>query len=544
MSSHYNLQLYAGKYGTGVYRMEKHTNNVSLIKNLVSSPKALPICGIFAGSIYSFGLTAVILPILLMPLLYALINNTTLNSLLKSLIFFFMPFHAVVMIWILESDISGVASLSKLGTTIAATFSWILIVTVMTLAIIPLALGVYYFKKYQSKPNHLVQYVAVFSLWLVCEFLRSIAFAVVSYGAGGTISDTWNFGSLGLSFTNSPLAFSGSVVGLYGLSAIVLLIAIALYEIIILQKRAHALVIVLSISILVSVSYMLYLNTNDTKSIDVSVLSLRDTSAVSSDISIDPLIGSQKDLIVLPEYSYAYTSNKVVSESYINTRLAPGGVSVDVDAGDQEDWYGTLQFRNREEITLGSQTKELLIPTGEYLPFLYKGIFAILGQSKLASDFENNRTLKKGSPPQVFTTDSVTIGPVACSGILSREAYRTLARNGAEVFTNSASLTIFSGSRAYFDQSLMMAKFHSIANHRPFIQATRAAPSFALNSDGTFALKPAKITNQFSDVNVQTSSTKTIYTVLGEWVLVIASLIVGFLCIHIVIKNKYKRKDN
>src|SRR5690606_38221442 len=119
-------------------------------------------------------------------------------------------------------------------------------------------------------------------------------------------------------------------------------------------------------------------------------------------------------------------NNKFFAQMFVSNRLKDNGISIDVSKGDQEKWYGTLEFRDNQGQKLSSQTKELLIPTGEYLPYILTAFYKTTGQQKIIDAFAQNRQVHKGSPPQIYNHPNLIIGPVACSGILGRNIYRNL----------------------------------------------------------------------------------------------------------------------
>jgi len=250
----------------------------------------------------------------------------------------------------------------------------------------------------------------------------------------------------------------------------------------------------------------------------------------------------KKDLIVLPEYSLVFEEDNILfANALVNDRLNKTGISVDVDEGTKEKWYGTLGIKDRQGALLNSQTKELLIPTGEYLPFILTTFYTYTGQSEILDTFNKNRQVYKGESPQVFRSDKFIIGPVACSGILGRNIYRGITNQGAEVLTNSASLVDFNFSKSYLRQSLQMARFHSIANSRPFIQASLGAPAFAMDHQGSYIFEPDRMGTKFIDFTFSTNNSKTLYTKLGETVLYTSLLFVVVVVLRKLINQQLRK---
>lgn len=139
---------------------------------------------------------------------------------------------------------------------------------------------------------------------------------------------------------------------------------------------------------------------------------------------------------------------------------------------------------------------------------------------------DRTRRLEKGQPPRIVKAERFVVAPVACSGILGRNIYRKLVNDGGQVLTNSASLLIFNGSKSYLRQSHQMARFHAIANNRTYIQSSKGAPAFVVDSNGHYLVAPEDNKTSFIDFDFEPKSTKTLYTRIGEWILVSSWIIV------------------
>jgi apolipoprotein N-acyltransferase len=435
------------------------------------------------------------------------------------------------MIWMLHADIGGMAQVSTpIGLIVVVIFMF-LMAAVMTLALLPLGYFVYVLKKAYPKNSGIILLLLP-ALVVVCEYLRSILSSIYQYGPGGSIGDYWNFGSFGLAAVQSPLDYMSKYLGLYGLSFIV--VAISALLVWIFTRKTHKLPL---IGVLVAFILVLGLagKLDDSHNIK-SIESTKHASvqSISSEYYSyqDPMMieyedTAKKDLILLTEYSgISESDNSNVFNKYIKNRLSNDGVAIDVRGGSSDKRAGTLQFVNNSGITTDTIIKGLLIPNGEYLPLTTTLLLKLTGNASVVKDFNETRKLQKGETVRVHNTSGLTIGPVACSGILSRQDYRKLTKNGAEVLTNSASLVILGRSNAYFNQSLAMARFHAIANQRTFIQASKSAPSFALDTQGKYIFRSITADSKFTDMTFQTNSNQTFYTRYGETVLYFSVFIV------------------
>jgi len=498
----------------------------------IRHPKlVLGLCGVLAGAVFSWRLTPWVLPGLLSPLLYGFMYSKKTPSFRTSLLLglsFFVPFHAAVLSWFLDADISGLAGISSDVGFLASVISLCLMVSVTTAAMLPLIIVLYTSRSlFQNKVA--LGLLSTATAWVVSEWLRSLGFGAFLYGSGASIGDFWNFGSLGLAFMNTPLAYAARFIGMYGLTFIIVIVAGTIANAARTRDFRPLLGVTISFCILSGLGFLVYGSSTATR--NGSVLQLKSApQGQMPEIQTDNFSPDKKDMIVLPEYSYIYEgTDPDFAANYINRRLADNGVIINVSDGDQPTRFGTIEFRGNNGQILHSQTKELLIPTGEYLPVIFVSFFNLTGQSRVVDNFNATRQLARGQAPEVYKNSILVIGPVACSGILGRNIYRGLTRDGAQVLTNSASLLTFNGSRSYFRQSLQMARFHAIANNRTFIQSTKGGSAFVLNEDGEFLVSPNGNDTKFIDFRFGLSDEKTAYTSFGDWPLLLSTVIVlGF----------------
>lgn len=481
--------------------------------------------GLLLGTVYCAGLPGISIFLSLIPLFFW-------SGKLKThylIICFFAPFYALVLSWFLDTNVLALVGFNGTSALLVKLASLAFMTSVLTLCMLPLGHLLGHLKPLDRQSSPLVL-LLVPSAWVVSEWLRSIVFGAILYGNGASVGDYWNFGSLGLGLMDSPFAHLTQFIGMYGLSFLAVFVSLLMGRLLVAIKfrsLATTLFAVVFFSAALHILNNQPIGSNILSGVGASVFQREDLMEdIGAEIPTQGFNDSEKALVVLPEYSEAYYPGlSHIAEQHINNRLAADGISIDVDQGPDTKWYGTLEFRNKQGQIIGQQTKQLLIPTGEYMPAFLETFFRTTNKSEAMDFFNANRRLYKGDPPKVYTAGNVVVGPVACSGILARSIYRSLALQGANVFTNSASLSDFNQSRSYFRQSLQMARFHAVANSRYFIQSSRGASAFVLNEKGQFIVKPDSAETKFIDFNFVPLSNKTIYTRLGDWPLVLSGLI-------------------
>ncbi len=504
--------------------------------------------GLAAGGVFSFGLPSVLLPLFILPYFLIFVASPKILNLKQSLKFsglFFFSFFLVVLGWFLEVDATLLAGLDEKYAGLFLALCLVIMAVVLALACLPMGYVLYKLQSRLKTPS-LKTAAILASAWVVLEWFRSVVFAAFLYAPGASIGDYWNFGSLGLGLISSPAGYLSRIIGMYGLSALAVVCSISLAWA--LGKRYKPLVWVLVFTFIGSLaSYSLITPENTSQPLKASVLQREGlyTDLDGPSAAIKYKDDSPKALIVLSEYSAVHIAgNEAFSKRYVENRLSEDGVSIDLSADFiSKPRYSLLEARSSKGEIIDLQTKQLLIPTGEYLPGILQLFYKLTAQNRINDSFADTRQLLRGQPPHPIYTKHVTIAPVACSGILGRNIYRQLVNDGGEVLTNSASLLIFSGSESYFRQSLQMARFHAIANDRTYIQASMGAPAFAIDNKGNYIVAPEGKKTTFIDFEFQPNDYKTVYTRFGEWPLLLSGTVMAVLALARVnqsLKNRRK----
>ena len=391
-------------------------------------------------------------------------------------------------------------------------------------------------------------FVVLPSIWVVSEVFRSYFFSILSYGPNGSIGPYWNFGVLGFAAGVTPLGYAGRLIGLYGLSFVVVAINLAFFWM--LNKRYKLPLIIFGSIILLSLlGWVIFSNISGSK-LSVAAVQLPPTDDNSLTISYqkglakeivdDKTIPKSIELFLLPEYSEFYTDISDDAKNITTTYLASNGASITSVSGDKDKTKPTndlVVYTPNGDIQT-SHKKQFLIPVGEYMPYVVSGLLQLSGQKEALNINETTQSINKGNkkePPVVVAGRS--IGALACSAAIAPELYRSMVVQGAEVLTNSASLGTFTHAPLYHAQSRQMARFDAIANARPFVQASTGAFSYFIDSNGKFIYRTTKTGLGFKQVEINTNKNITLYSKLGEWV----SLLSFVLVITLVVKS-YARK--
>ncbi|MEI6481279.1 MAG: nitrilase-related carbon-nitrogen hydrolase [Candidatus Saccharibacteria bacterium] len=315
----------------------------------------------------------------------------------------------------------------------------------------------------------------------VAELIRSYLFAIMAYGPHGKLSPNFNWGSLAVPASGTPLVYASRLVGFFGLTALVVAINICIYALLTRKRAWASAILLILIATLTYGGWREGLRT-DNKHLSVSFVPLKaDESLATWDSSSWPKQGT--DLLVLPEYS-EFLNNP--NYKTILKRLSKNGLAVTtIRAGKSPLGTNRLIYINRDGVIVNSQDKTFLIPTGETLPYSLQASFLLLGQRETLEEFRYIQQITNGKIDEYsFSYGGHSYGALACSGISALGEYNRLSDHGADILINSASLAFLKPHSRYHVYARNMARFHAVSNNKPLVQASRSGESYTITSQG------------------------------------------------------------
>lgn len=351
------------------------------------------------------------------------------------------------------------------------------------------------------------------------ELVRSYAYSLASYGPGALVGPQWNFGSFGLGAMSTPLGYASRLSGLYGLSALVVVLNAGMY-LVLTNKRRIGVAALLAVGFLAVVGYVPYrLKGEHSITVGLVHLGVHEDSPRLAELAQ----GRELDLLVAPEYAYFSFGYQ---QAEINELLKPAGTFITSmpSNGVYPPFVQTIYYSPTGGV-YNVQQKRFLIPTGEFMPYVMTGFARLAGQESWIRSFNSERQVQRAAKPEIPVTspDGTTYGTLSCSGILAPEQFRRLTRQGANVLVSPASIRLLSGSSLYKKQAREMARFHAVANYRPFIEAARGDESHVLDANGRQVLRLTNGT-QLGSVPIVPASRRTPYTLFGEAFIAITTL--------------------
>lgn len=374
-------------------------------------------------------------------------------------------------------------------------------------------------------------------VFALIDFLIAWLVAVIWIGPQGLIDSVLPLSSPALLAINTPLSFAARITGYYGLGAFIWLTIFLLTE---KPLRKYAFMPLLILALLSLIGWYGYKGTSGSP-FNATVISEALTDRIRQ---ID---ATKTDLVVFPEYGLdEVTDENLNNRITIDKNKPPTAFlgSEQVNPLDRTGHLNRLIFGNSRDGMTIKQDKYRLIPGGEDLPYSLRVVLRATNQVGTLDYFSFAKSVIRG-PNQLtnyLINESTTLGTAVCSSIISPEDYRTFVNNGATALTNSASLTIFKGSRVFSWQQKSLARFMAISNSRYFMQSANGSRAYILDNNGR-TLTEAYGTNKVS-ATVQNNSKKTPYTLVGEWLVFIGAIIaLTGLMRHVLIKRKAINKQ-
>jgi apolipoprotein N-acyltransferase len=445
----------------------------------------------------------------LLPFIWFIFHLTKFSKqqIIRSIYWSGLVYGSIIFAWELQTSPSSWTALEGSLSIVTKILAWTLSAFIFSIGFWLLAR---YILRFRHQPRTIL--VTLPFVWALMELTRTYLFAIITYGPGSSISPNWNLGVLGLTLMPTPLAYISRFVGLLGSTIVVVLINIAMYFIIVKRRYMVAAYICTPLLLLSVIGYILF--QPNTSNIFVSSIHLESTDTLEAWDSI-PLPEKNTDILVAPEYSLIFNNKNY--ETFLKNSLGPQTTLITSVATDGKPGQNELTLYETGGGFVNKQPKTFLIAGGEYMPYIFSGFFKAIKQEYLTKAFNDSQQIKKGSTPeQAVQLHKVKTGSLVCSGVLALSEYRRLTNEGAEVLTNSASLSLIANASLYHVQEGYLTRFHSIANARPFIHSSRSGESYILDANGTEKAH-ATGNSQLLNAQVKASNRKTPYTILGEW---------------------------
>jgi len=433
-------------------------------------------------------------------------------------------FQAIVLGWMLTANPSRWLPIEQSQSILLMAIVWLHATILMSSGYVFFVLAARWLNK--RKMPELYWIFLISASWAVAEFVRAYITSIGVAGQDSIFSPVWNHGSLGYIAMNLPIAFGSRFVGLYGSSFGLLLINFGVYKLL-KQEYRQAIFLIAPVFIISALGLAVYSQNDKTLSVSAVHIGLQsiNNNQVLDFNQFNSAVSQQEktDLMVFPEVIDPTAGDKPVI-NLTSDYIKDGGAIV--SGRRQRPTYPTenlqVYFNNHGE-EVATTEKWFIVPYGEYVPYFIEKILSAAGMSDLVSNFRSSEQIIAGTEQaQPVEVDDLIIGGQVCSGISVPSIYHFSARNGAEILTNSANLSHFAFSPQYHQQALLMAKYHAIANSRPYVQATKSGQSLILSADGDILSETSSAQAiEIINAEAQTRNQRTLASILDNYTMLL-----------------------
>jgi len=346
--------------------------------------------------------------------------------------------------------------------------------------------------------------------WVVGEFAHAFVHALSTWGEGSTLGVDLSFGFVGYAFSWSGFLWLARLGGVVTLSVAVVFFGTTLY---LLWKQASDLIklriaysvgfflCIVAIGVLlpspVTTTHNPYIIEIEnvrialvtTRSLPALARTDKELVAIGESLTGKIFLALEKDpdIIVLPEYARFLKTEPLLSEDLtkrVRSALAENNVLLIDSEHSKDDLFGAISFFDGTEI-LDRQEKRLLIPLGEYQPYVLVSALRLFGLEKETDAILKYRTYTPSREPfssRLFTWRGVTLSVLACSELVSPFSYRAASGAGADILINVASHSWIRGSsNTLFNETMAMARVHVVFTDKIYIQASNFSPSYVIH---------------------------------------------------------------
>lgn len=480
----------------------------------------------------------------------------------------------ITTIWLLQSFPLDWANISS-----PVTSSFLVIITWL---IIALTLGLFTglwaltFRKLKNG-NPLTDALLAASLWIILEYFRTFAFSLVWSGPDSAIGAHFAIGVLGHVLAWSPILPIASIGGSYFLSFFIVIVNALLFSSVEnfdsarirsqfenLSSRSSfpiTIIIVLLISSFLWHSILSQENHpfsgQNRGNISIALVHTNFSERSSENphfeeakfTAINQLLSQVKndekhpELLILPEDARFLTSLAPESRRPFFSDMLGDGEKTAIDSAHAIS-HGrivpTASFYNTKTDTLATSEKQVLIPNGEYLPWITVFSLEIAGMKNVIRDFLATRGFERGDTAASVQHGPFRISTLLCSEIFSPSLLHEMPFDRSDIIINLSSHAIFHGSALLENQTVALAKIRAVEIGIPVIVAGNMTPSLTIDPQGTLIAFNDSLAPSVTYISLPISNETTPYREYGDWLLVLSALFILFQASfpHILTKRK------
>ena len=409
----------------------------------------------------------------------------------------------------------------------------------------------------------ILEILVVPALFVLLEYLRAYVFSFVTFGSGGLLGPHWTFGNFAYALAGNSLFLGlASFVGIYGVLFIIVLINVSVFKLIAHKKIKHLMVIILFTVTLIIIGQIWERQVEGARTLNFSIIqtdqrhSLDDNSENGLNSFkkqfelLDRVIkeSPESQVIIFPEGSNFFKNlssflTPAQIKKYFTDLAKDPKLIIDNSrvAVSQQTAYSRVLFLNSRQDIIGFYDKKILTPGGEYLPVFVKLVTSLVAPKNKAS-FESLVAFSTGQDQKLASFNNTNFRAAACSDFLSPGLLRSQTQD-TDVIIGLASTAIFHGSRALINQNLTINKFRAAENNTPIISAANTGLSYALDNRGNTIKIASDSSPQLLTGTVVIGAEKSWYNKVGDWPILLASLLLLGYSVQVTGYSKKKRRN-
>lgn len=387
--------------------------------------------------------------------------------------------------------------------------------------------------------------------WVIFEYLRAWWFEFIWLGKETWFGPHWTFGNLAYSLHKIPILIqSADIWGIYGISFFIVLTNSIIFLIIKnLKEKTKKInqIIVPTLIILMIFSFLIVYGSFKLKNkelgperkialLQTNFLSSANFNPYHSKKVLDTIleltqkpesIQENPDFIIAPEGMgiISVSGNVEIAQYLLKNFWKPGQIYLEskkITEENQKNKSRLFYYDLNKKEPLGYYDKRLLVPNGDFLPYIAKIFSAVFFYDD--SSFVE-RLYQKGKISSPTETPRGIVGGTICSSILSPNINREMTHRGAEFLAVVSSDSPFHGSKSLLAQNLAMSKLRAIENRRYFAQATNMGYSFLLDPQGKIIIKSKSLGDEILFGIIKLSDKKTPHTKYGDWFILLLFIV-------------------
>ena len=430
---------------------------------------------------------------------------------------------------------------SKMAAVLILGISFILYVTTMAL---PWGFFSLLFKKIVPKnsSNTLISFF-IASIFTLTEYFRAIFFSIILYGSGGVVGPHWTMGNIAYWFIDLDfLSSTASIWGIYGIDFVLVAVSssVLIWFLKIISKKIFLTNLIIIIILILTANFITTTtNLNESNPISIALIQTdAPSNEFGSNVEILEDLKNKLDLIqrgakevgegiiLFPEGAGFSTSLAKILDvdgvrQYFDSLSNKELLVVDSIRSLENDYYKSkATFISSLSGMIDFYDKEILVPGGEFLPYLIKFPLTFL-RPTLRKEFKFYREYLSGGKSNIITYKDSGIKILICSDFISP----IKSRGGQSNYILSlGNFSVWGDSSWANQQAEPILRFRAIENAKYLAFTSNGGRSYVINPTG----KIDKTTNsqgyELLTGVVVPNDNRTWYNYVGDWPILLISL--------------------